>query len=255
MNYEFCWNEFLKKLRKGKIKLLARPNEELHIHIKNMLIEMKNYFLSMPRFSEPYGFLIYFGTFISILSHDLGKISPFFQYNLQKGENCPKIPNYEKKYTYHTLSSIIFSLLFILNLEDYIKLNNNKNISCSKSEILHIIIGIVWEGIYCHHSPCLRNLKLNFLDIDLQNDKEYLRFIIKYMRKIDKSILNTLFDEISLVSAEILNSNVYNIYFEEKEINFKNVKNWIVNSFNAILNGEQESFSNITNMDFIQKLV
>ncbi|MHA1401811.1 MAG: CRISPR-associated helicase Cas3' [Candidatus Heimdallarchaeaceae archaeon] len=101
------------------IGLLARPDQSLYMHLRNMLSEARK--IKKPRIKifreEDRDFLPLLQDFFCeslILSHDFGKINPFFQDKIRKKNN----PKLKKTLSYHSQLGGLFCWLLALNFKE-----------------------------------------------------------------------------------------------------------------------------------------
>ncbi|MHA1767547.1 MAG: HD domain-containing protein, partial [Promethearchaeota archaeon] len=184
INSEEFFFEFKEKIYKNNnFKLMARPDQDLKSHVLNMLSEVISYFNAIPPFESKYAKFLYWSSIISILCHDIGKITPFFQYkiyHLINNQICSNpIPKNLLKFTFHTLFGVLLVNFFI----DHLKTIYQEQFPFDDVE-LSILKTIVANSIYSHHKKIPQHVK----DILLENEEYYKILFNSITQNIFKQI-------------------------------------------------------------------
>ncbi|MHA1370319.1 MAG: CRISPR-associated endonuclease Cas3'', partial [Promethearchaeota archaeon] len=217
LNFNESYEKFLKLYCREDFELKARPTEKLSVHVCNMLKQLGEYLETLPVFKKRFAPLLYTCTVIAIISHDFGKISPYFQYKMYKKKNWSPIPEKIEKYSFHTLSSVAFAFLFIDKCEVVINLDEfNYDLDFIKD----FIKGIVGLSIINHHSHQMKNPCYDvMIDVNLLGE-DYLNYIFKKIKDgIHPEVINRFCMEMTEGLIEIINKQPFNNYFKKKKKN------------------------------------
>lgn len=199
----------------AKFKFYARPNQSLRQHIINMLKESKNniernkfLFKDYKNTFEEYCHLI---VEILIISHDIGKLSPYFQKRMKK----EKIPKNKKKYSYHTQTSAIFGYLLCRIIFEFEYKVSNKQLLLYQEFLSVACYYIILE----HHSKYLDNLNYEIADDSERIDKEDVIIILSEISNNYSN--NEIFNYFKDIVDDLTSINI--IHFKETFQKFLNL--------------------------------
>ena len=180
----FTFDSILNSIKRlgDKNKFFARPGQELNKHYSNMFKGLAEISPKLNQIFNLYGNLV--NVFqelkqISIISHDIGKISPFFQWKISNLEK--KIPEEIKNYSYHTATGAIFGIIFVNN---YLFLNNERFFDHAffKPDFIDFAPILIPYSVKSHHSPILQEIQL----LITEEEKESTLKIIDFIKKAYK---------------------------------------------------------------------
>lgn len=230
--FEKDFKKFLKKWEEPDFIFLARPDQRLADHISNIFIELRQYLKSYLSFSTQINKVILISIFISVITHDFGKILPHFQYKIfreiNRREPSP-IPNSEIKFSYHTLISALFSMCLcdiIYNSINSEEIPKNARLGAqykiSEDEI-SVIKYLSFNTVLSHHSPYIIDNYILFIG-DFRSDD--FKQIFSYIRSIKPNIhkfFEDLKEKIYLSDKNIGNNTVvfYDLYQNQLIKSFK----------------------------------
>ena len=229
MDFDEDFKKFLNDYYGEKFVFLARPNQYLKDHIANMLFESLDYFNEQPPFSEKFSKYIYCSTIIGILTHDIGKINPYFQYRIYRKNKLnlsPKdlslFPSSKKNLSYHSVFGAIYSSsvweIYFMKVKELTH-KNKKGYQVSYDEYDQKVMEyLTFETIISHHSP---KLITNFNTLLSKMDEDDNREYIEAIKKIKKKTLSNLVKEIIQTLKKIIKKRRFlrqksgNNYFHE----------------------------------------
>ncbi|MHA1284189.1 MAG: CRISPR-associated helicase Cas3' [Promethearchaeota archaeon] len=263
-NIKRNFKDFLEDYKKNLKELLARPDQRLSIHIANMVSEFHNYFSNFPYFKKWYDFFLYSSTLFAILTHDLGKINPYFQFKLRLNESDKKylyhVKNEIISRSYHSLISALFAIALIDSFnENFIKKNkiniNNVFDNCKNFSINDFIAlqkFVIVLSILNHHSVIFNERK-SILSYEFQQDafNEIIKIILEIWCKPNNLLrikfIENLTNEITkgLESLKAKKDNkglFYRNYFLLTNENLIEILNKTFDNIAEILKLEEDSF-------------